>query len=56
MTELERRLGRGPAASAFDADRLSAELQARAEAEGLLDVAYAHQAARRDRDQELAER
>ena len=41
MTELERRLGRGPAASAFDADRLSAELQARAEAEGLLDVAYA---------------
>jgi methylated-DNA-[protein]-cysteine S-methyltransferase len=41
MSELERRLGRGPAAPGFDAERLSAELRARAEAEGLLDVAYA---------------
>jgi methylated-DNA-[protein]-cysteine S-methyltransferase len=41
MTDLERRLGQGPATPAFDVDRLSAELPARAEAEGLLDVAYA---------------
>lgn len=41
MTELERRLARGPAAPGLDADRLAAGLRARAEAEGLLDVAYA---------------
>jgi methylated-DNA-[protein]-cysteine S-methyltransferase len=41
MTELERRLARGPGDVAMDADRLAAELRARAAAEGLLDVAYA---------------
>jgi methylated-DNA-[protein]-cysteine S-methyltransferase len=41
MTELERRLTRGPGASPLDAARLGREVRARAEAEGLLDVAYA---------------
>lgn len=41
MTELERRLARGPTAAGFDADRMAAGMQARAASEGLLDVAYA---------------
>jgi methylated-DNA-[protein]-cysteine S-methyltransferase len=41
MSDLERRLSRGPAAAGIDADRLATQLRARAEAEGLLDVAYA---------------
>jgi methylated-DNA-[protein]-cysteine S-methyltransferase len=40
MTELERRLARGAGKAALDAERLSAALRQRAEAEGLLDVAY----------------
>jgi methylated-DNA-[protein]-cysteine S-methyltransferase len=40
MSELERRLARGADGPALDADRLSVALHQRAEAEGLLDVAY----------------
>ena len=41
MTELERRLARGPAGAGLDADRMATGLRSRAEAEGILDVAYA---------------
>ena len=40
MSELERRLARGASEAAIDTERLSAALRQRAEAEGLLDVAY----------------
>ncbi|HEX6129053.1 MAG TPA: methylated-DNA--[protein]-cysteine S-methyltransferase [Candidatus Limnocylindria bacterium] len=41
MSELERRLARGGDVPPLDAERLGAALRSRAEAEGLLDVAYA---------------
>lgn len=41
MTELEDRLARGPGTPPLDAARLGRAVRARAEAEGLLDVAYA---------------
>ncbi len=40
MNELERSLARGTHGPALDTDRLSAALRQRAEAEGLMDVAY----------------
>jgi methylated-DNA-[protein]-cysteine S-methyltransferase len=41
MSELERRLARGGDVPPLDTERLDAALRSRAEAEGLLDVAYA---------------
>lgn len=41
MSELERRLARGAGDARLDLDRLADGLRARAEAEGLIDVAYA---------------
>ena len=41
MSELERRLARGGDVPPLDTERLGAALRSRAEAEGLLDVAYA---------------